>query len=180
MFKPESSFRNTWDLFIFFALIFYSITIPYLLSVCLDPKFFEIEMPLLVCCFFVDAVFVVNLVFRAFYFSFFRASVLFTKPHDIFENFCRHNNYVLEVLSVIPFEIVAVHLGTSFIPLLRLFKIYQLISIVEYGDRTERIFTANFSMSLSFAARRFIKLYIALFEVHFTLILQFSLKVWVL
>jgi hypothetical protein len=165
MFKPESSFRNTWDLFMFFCLIFYSITIPYLLSVCLNPKFFEIEMPLLVCCWFIDLMFIANLVLRAFFFSFYRTSVLFTKPHDIFENFCRNNYYILEVLSMMPLEIIAVQFGAGFIPLCRILKIFQLFSIVEYGDRTERIFTANYGISINFAARRFIKLYIALFEV---------------
>ena len=165
--KPESSFRNSWDLLIFFGLMFYSISTPYLLSVCLDPLFFSLHMPLLVCCFFMDAIFFVNLLLRAVFFSYYRLSVLFNKPPEIFSHFCNQNNYFLEFLAVVPFELLALQLGVAFIPVLRLFKIYHFLSLMEYGNRLERILTANLGITLSFVTRRFLKLYVALFEVPF-------------
>lgn len=161
--KTDGDIRTVWDLFIFFGIAFYSIAIPYSLSHSFNPHLFARHWGLFSLGFLVDIYLFIDFVARMFVFPTYNKSVLMISSKQIFVVFREENSLLLELLSVIPFDFIAI-LDPNLIPVLRLFKIYHLTKFKDYGANAERAMSKYFNFSLSFSTSRFIRLQIGLFE----------------
>jgi CRP-like cAMP-binding protein len=162
--KPDSSYRISWDNFIFLCIIFYAISIPYLFSHSFDPTFYVKDENLLILCYMVDIIMLLDLGFRSSLFPYVVDGVKMDKFRDIWTKYKNTENIMYEILSNIPFDLLSIIVGVQFIPLIRFMKIFHLRRLYIYWMKFERFIEINLKLSISFESRRFIKLYFALFN----------------
>jgi CRP-like cAMP-binding protein len=163
MLKSDEYIRTCWDVIIFFGIFYYSITVPFELSNSFTSNVFEKHYELFLIGFFVDFLFLLDLLCALFLFPVYKNSVLISTPSQIFQLFQERNHVIIEVICVIPWDILAV-VNPNFLPALRLTKLYHLRKFTRYMSKSEKAMNKYLKISFSFAASRFIKLYIALFE----------------
>ena len=164
--KVDGDLRTAWDVIIFIGITFYSITIPFDLSHTFKHSLFSSYVALFSIGYLIDVIFVVDLFCRMFVFPAYSKSVLMTSSRNIFSVYQSEFPLYLELLSVIPFDFIAMIDSNerNLLPVLRLFKIYHLSKFQVYGSMAEKAMTKYFDFSLSFSTSRFIRLQIALFE----------------
>jgi len=161
--KPDEYIRTCWDVLIFFGIFYYSITIPFQLSNSFTRNVFQKHIVLFCIGFFVDCLFLVDLLCQMLVFPVYKSSVLISTPSHIFQIFKEHRWVFVEVFCVLPWDIFAV-INPNFLPALRLTKLWHLRNFTMYMTKSEKAMNKYFEFSFSFATSRFIKLYLALFE----------------
>lgn len=161
--KPEEFIRTCWDVVIFVGIVYYSLTIPLELSNSFSRNVFEKHFELFLVGFFVDALFFVDLICRMFVFPVFKYSILISTPLQIFQIFKQSHFLILEIICVIPWDVIAI-VNPNYLPALRLAKLFHLRKFTTYMAKSEKAMNNYLNISFSFAVSRFIKLYIALFE----------------
>ena len=161
--KPDEKIRVYWDVVIFWGIFYYSITIPYELSNSFTKNVFDKHFALFIIGFIVDFLFLCDLLCSMFLFPVLKNSVLISTPSHIFKLFNERHYIVVEVLCVIPWDIFAV-INPNFLPALRLTKLYHLRKFAPYMSKAEKAMNKYLNITFSFAVSRFIKLYVALFE----------------
>jgi CRP-like cAMP-binding protein len=162
--KADGDIRTAWDVLIFLGIAFYSISIPFNLSYTFKDHLLAHHIVMFSFGYLVDILFFIDLLSRMFLFPAYSKSVLMTSSMHIFAVYRQQFPLWIELLSVIPFDFIAVVDGLNLLPILRLFKIYHLSKFKSYGHNAEKTITKYFNYSLSFSTSRFISLQIGLFE----------------
>ena len=156
---PESKFRKLWGIVMFFGTLYYVFSISLALMFCVqDLRFEDKAMGVqLTLGYLVDAVFLVNLVLESTFFMYVEEGLVVYAQSRIRDNFFEHNSLPLEILSALPFDLLAFAVGQRYFNLLRATKVLRLSKFFRYADYAEkRLVDAQFGMGQ--AARRVIKL----------------------
>ena len=161
--KTDGDIRTAWDVLIFWGIGFYSLSIPFNLSHAFKHQMFTADIFIFSFGFLMDIIFFLDILARMFLFPAYSKSVLMTSSWHIFAVYKEQYPFFIELLSVIPFDFIAL-LDPNLLPILRLFKIYHLSKFRTYGNNAEKALTKYFKFSLSFSTSRFIRLQMGLFE----------------
>ena len=180
---PNSTFRMWWGAVIFSGLIFYSFSGGLLLQATLRQNFVMHFTPLLVVCYFVDFLFILDTLLRAFCFAFDDNGVIVTDYRRIFEEYALQSSSLLNLFLVMPFDLIfGVFINYRLIPILRLLKIVHLVRFDDSFNNIEDLLFTYAKITISFELSRFIYLYMILFFVcHWcgclwTLVAEVSMK----
>ena len=161
--KSDGDMRTAWDVLIFFGIAFYSVAIPINLSHSFKHQLLTKHIVLFSFGFIVDVIFFLDTCARMFLFPEFHKSVLMTSPKNIFLAYKQNYPLLMEILSIIPFDFIAV-MDPNLLPVLRIFKIYHLVKFQEYSRIAEKAMAKYLKFSLSFSTSRLLRLQVGLFE----------------
>eukprot|EP01032_Pedospumella_encystans_P009892 gene9892-11607_t len=161
---PGSHFRRAWDLLLFCGLGFYSISCGLLIQACLRQGFVRDFTPLLIAGYIVDGLYLIDVLLCATVFSFADKGVVITDTRKIFDKF-RHENGVATVMSVFPLDVIlGLTVSYRIIPVLRLLKLLHVRRFEAGVANLEDALLRYLNIAASFELRRFVTLYLFLFQ----------------
>ena len=163
---PNSKFRKFWDCIIFIAAIYYVISIPICIMKSAGHSSYKEDLALFTIGYFVDFIFIVDIVFKFNLFMYIEEGLIVFDKDQIRNNFIRRHNMAKEIFISIPFDFLAIFLGSRFYYILRFPKIVRLTKLVKYIDRLERILV-ELKISVRQSFRRVVKLnFLMIFVCH--------------
>ncbi len=154
---PESVARFRWDVVIFITLVFYSISLPLHISICLRKATFVEQAPLLVPGYVADGLFFMDRVLQSRAFFHREAGILIVEPKEIWARYWSSHSLLLEVATALPIDLLGIYFGYSSLSALRLSKIPRLVHLIEYTAKMHRYFLENKKAS-GVSSRRFLYL----------------------
>jgi CRP-like cAMP-binding protein len=164
-FHPTSVFRLAWDVLIFCGILFYSISCGLLIQAVLRKNFLSDFTPLLVACYVVDTLFLLDCLFSAFFFAYDEEGKIINDHSKIFVRFCKNPTNTMIALLSFPIDIIlGLTLHFTFIPPLRMLKIFHLFRFNFYWEIMEDILLTYGGVAVSFEMSRFTNLYVWLFQ----------------
>lgn len=182
---PNSTFRMWWGALIFVGMMFYCITCGLLLQATLRQNFLANYTPMLIACYLMDGIFILDTVLQAACFAFDEDGVVVTAPEKILAHYWKQPQSLMTLVIVLPLDII---IGASthyrLIPILRLLKVGHLVRFDQCYDNIEDILFTYCGWSVSFELSRFIYLYMILFFLcHWcgclwTLVAEVSMKIF--
>lgn len=131
-FSPDTPLIQIWTTFLSTAVLYYSFSIPLLLTSCFDENIFEYNLPTLVLAYIADVVMILNFIGDLTLFPFVQDGITYTKRSELWQNYFKTRNVYLEIFGLLPFDLLVLIFGTNYLPLLRLSKVIHLLSISKY------------------------------------------------
>ena len=165
IFLPASRFRRWWDVIIFFASAYYCFSIPVWIAVSFPPSEsggFSGNAAALLIAYLVDILFIIDLLFRWRLFFFMEDGIVVVDPARIIKKFYNETSVPYEILCFIPWDLLAVILGSGYCPLLRVTKLPRLLSLPQHLDKVERDVQQLF-VYMSMPFRRLLNLNLAMY-----------------
>jgi hypothetical protein len=135
--------RRVWNIVTAVCILYYMFSCPVLLSQSLYKHFVRDNLEILTLAWIADGIVFVDLLLQWHAFPFIKEGVVMSKQRDIADNFTRNNNAYLEIITVIPFDLLAITIGPNFIPVLRMVKLYRVINVWKYLDKIKGMSTAS-------------------------------------
>eukprot|EP00924_Labyrinthula_sp_SR-Ha-C_P006020 snap_masked-scaffold_14-processed-gene-11.42-mRNA-1 protein AED:1.00 eAED:1.00 QI:0/0/0/0/1/1/3/0/1867 len=165
IFEPASTFRSSWNTFQFLCVWHSSMINPLRIAFFYEQE----EFPLLFTLMYgldwaLDLAFLVDVILRSRYFSYYREGVLIADSSFIFRNYIENDFRLTDLVIVLPLDFFAL-LGSEyfkFLPWLRLFKSLRMIKFSHYYNCIKDIFERR-KIALSNAIHRLIKIFFGLF-----------------
>eukprot|EP01033_Poteriospumella_lacustris_P008702 gene8702-6258_t len=163
--KPLSLPRRIWDCIIFSGLIFYSLSIGWLMAATFRPQFYHDMWGLLVTSYVTDILFALDTLAHGRFFYFIRNGVVITQGKEITQHFWTENHWLLVLLSIAPVDlIVTASLGSPrLLPTFRLLKLIHLRHFFPYYEHALDFFSDKARVAISFEMSRFVTLYFFLY-----------------
>jgi len=163
-FYPDSKFRILWDCIIFCGILFYAISCGLLVQAMLRQDYWSHYFPLLLASYSVDFIFLVDVIFNAFFFGYDQDGIIVTDAHKICIYFMKHRYPIAILCVVLPLDVVFGFLiNRKLVPVLRLVKTLHLTRFNVYWANVENALLQYASIAISFEVSRFLNLYIILF-----------------
>ncbi|KAF0686162.1 Aste57867_22014 [Aphanomyces stellatus] len=122
---PDSRFRQHWEQCVVVVLVYLTIDIP--IHICFETHF---SMPLFIWRLLLDVFLFADLVFRCRYFAYIEKGNLISDPWFIWQEY-KHNGFLLDALSNIPFALVADCLQQNESPLLFVVRVCEWIRFLQ-------------------------------------------------
>jgi len=155
---PSSTFRKIWDCIMIFGLLFYACALPLSFMRFMKMKSFSEEIPFFIFSYFVDILFLIDLVLKFRYFMFTEEGIIQHNRERIKDHFFSEHIMWREIFASIPFDIIAlISYRFSYLHLVRMTKNLRLLTISSYVNRAERLLE-EFKLGLNQSHRRVIKL----------------------
>ncbi|GMH89258.1 hypothetical protein TrVE_jg3161 [Triparma verrucosa] len=155
--QPNSRFRKTWGVIMFFGVIYYifSISLSVMISV-QDLTWTDTALQLSIG-YVVDVLFLVDLTFDSTFFMYVEEGLVVFDHERIRENFFNNHSMAREFLAAIPWDLLGLVLGSRYYNVLRVPKMMRIPKLFKYVDGVEKMLVdSRFGMDQ--AARRVFKL----------------------
>lgn len=165
IFEPLSLFREWWNNFIFFGLLFYLTSIALLIAGTLHRDFVGNYFVLLILSYTTDLFFIADIVFQASLFQEYDEGFLATTKKEIYAYFRKHHNLFYISCWLIPYDVIFGFLvDIRLLPILRLLKLLHMHRFFQVADECIESISRLLQVHFSFEFIRFIALYLLLFE----------------
>ena len=173
IFLPESSFRNIWMLCCFLGVLYNTFSLSFEMAFFYDEFLFTVGFAhagtavVISLNYIIDLFFLVDLVFTANCFAFVNTDGgdVVTDPKLIWARAKGSLFFYLDILSVIPTDLVSLAIGIEYLPLLRLNRLFRLCHLFEYFSAVESFFLYKKRWNLSLGVRRTAKTFLLLIVV---------------
>lgn len=155
--EPKSRFREVWNLIQSVSAIYMGMMVPYRMVTqtfmyreLVDPADYALDW-------IFDILFIIDIIFRSQMFGFVREGIVIRDKFRIFENYRESESIFLDVLVSFPIDLIAIK-HTSFLPYLRLTKLFRMSYIMAYYDLATSYMAAR-RITISNAMHRIIKIF---------------------
>lgn len=121
----------------------------------------------LVVAYAFDMFFLVDLVMRANFFAIDAISAIVSDPVEIRRVFMARCSYehMIDFFASLPFDLVALSVGSFYLPVLRICKLLRMVYLPTYAKRVEEAIRDKTGIQLSFTSHRIIVLHCIIFIV---------------
>jgi hypothetical protein len=139
--SPESTLMHVWNGFVTAAVVYYAFSLPLLLTSIFEKNIFEYNLATLVLSYIADALMLLNFFGEIALFPFVRDGVNYSRRTEIWSHYRETKNLSLEIFAHLPFDLIALQIGLNALPLLRLSKLYHIMSISKYLSNLSSVST---------------------------------------
>ncbi len=132
LFHPETKIMMFWRSLVACAVLYYMFSAPLLLSVSLDDHIIQQNLTVFVLSYICDGIMVIHLIMSMFFFPFLQEGVLISRSEEIFQHY-QENHYIsMDILALVPLDLLGIGFGAKIIPALRLTKLYPVLQTSRY------------------------------------------------
>lgn len=132
LFHPDSTIIFLWKLLVASCVLYFIFSAPLLLSVSLDDHIVKDNFAVLFLSYLADLVVIINLFMSMFFFPFLREGILLTNPRDIYLNYRSHHFVSIDIIALLPYDLMGIFLGAHLIPTLRLPRLMLVLQSKRY------------------------------------------------
>ena len=165
IFRIDSAFRQCWDTTMLLSIVLQLLIIPLLLADSFNDTLLSKHAVLFALSYMMDILYMMDVCLRALYFAYTKNGVVWSARQHIWRHYLSTDSYWLDIIIILPLDILAIGLGKKYLPLLRVLKALRVSKLSHYAATVERHFSAHIGWSLSFEARRMLMMFFALFQV---------------
>ncbi|GBG27111.1 Cyclic nucleotide-gated cation channel [Hondaea fermentalgiana] len=155
--EPRSRFREIWNALNFFGVAYMSMIGPYRLATQTYLFADDVRPGHFVVDWFLDCLFVIDVVFRARFFGFVQEGVVVRDGERIFQRYKRIEPWITDLIVIMPLDLIAVY-EVTWLPILRLNKILRIEYLMSHYD-TAQTYMAARRITLSNGLHRIVKIF---------------------
>ena len=156
-FEPDSNFRVAWNLALLAGVLVQAFAIPLRLAfnVTYTGNWFGSYIP----DWIIDLIFIVDIFFKCRLFAFNMEGILIKDKSRIFQRY-RKRGFLYDVLASFPLDLLAIVLGGTYLPALRMNKVFRFVNLPKYFIVLQH-YLASRRINLSNAFYRLFKIFLA-------------------
>jgi hypothetical protein len=131
-FHPDSTVMFVWKLLVATCVLYLMFAAPLLLSVSLDHHVISANRALFSLSYLADFVMILNLLMSMFCFPFLRDGILTSNSHEIYLQYRSNHSILLDIVSLLPYDLFGIFFGANLIPALRLPRLILVFQTQRY------------------------------------------------